>query len=158
MQFATTAERKSIARELVGDYAEANINLFSAYFKLYDSLTNPQPTVVKIHPPTLTSHDDVWKLALKFRANPHTTRKEFSDQAFHSASTDPSTIIDKEHAINIAVHLTLMIDCADKDRHSKGYEVGGFMPVSWQDSERLTDFVNRVFPMDDHDQEKSEQP
>jgi hypothetical protein len=48
----------------------------------------------------------------------------------------------------------LMIDCSDKDRHYEGYEIGGFRPVSWDSSERFTDFVRKVFPIDVHDQEK----
>ena len=48
----------------------------------------------------------------------------------------------------------LMVDCSDKDRHSAGYEVGGFRPVSWEGSERFTDFVRKVFPTDVHDREK----
>ncbi len=47
-----------------------------------------------------------------------------------------------------------MVDCAVKDNHSVGYEVGGFKPMRWEDSVRLTDFVKEVFPIHVEDQEK----
>ena len=151
MQIATTDEKKLIVRDLFG--AEEKFNSFSTYFKIYDYLTTPRYTTVQIHPPALNSHEDIRSLALELRANPQISRNEFRNKVFPQTLADPETIIDQERSINVAVQLMLMIDCSDKDRHGAGYEVGGFRPVSWDGSERFTDFVRKVFPTDVHDQE-----
>jgi len=152
MRTATTIEKKLIARDLFG--AEEKFHSLSTYFKTYDSLTSPQYSKVQIHPSTLNSHDDIRHLVLKLRVNQQNTREEFKNRAFPRPPTDPETVIDQDRAINVAVQLMLMIDCSDKDRHYEGYEVGGFRPVSWDGSERFTDFVKKVFPANVHDREK----
>ncbi|PQE32169.1 hypothetical protein CJF32_00001767 [Rutstroemia sp. NJR-2017a WRK4] len=152
MRTATTNEKRLIARDLFS--AEEKLHSFSTYFQIYDSLTSPQYATVQVHPSALNSHDDIRRLALELRVNPQNTRKEFKNKVFPQPSTDLDTVIDQERAINIAVQLMLMIDCSDKDRHYEGYEVGGFRPVSWDSSERFTDFVRKVFPIDVHDPEK----
>ena len=152
MRIATPAEKRSIVRDLFG--AEEKLHSFSTYFKTYDSLTAPQHTTVQIYPSALNSHDDLRRLALELRADPQYTREEFRNRIFPRDVKDPETIIDQERAINIAVQLTFMIDCSDKDRHCEGYEVGGFRPVSWDNSERFIDFVGKVFPADVHDHGK----
>ena len=55
---------------------------------------------------------------------------------------DPTITTDKENAINVSVHLMLMIDCADIDRYGKDYTIGGFKPVCRRDWERFAGFVN----------------
>jgi hypothetical protein len=75
------------------------------------------------------------------------TRKEFKDKVFPQNLTDPEIIIDQDQAINIAVQLMLMIDCSDKDRHCEGYKIGGFRPVSWEDSERLQILSGGLFQL-----------
>jgi hypothetical protein len=152
MRSATTSEKRLIVRDLFG--AEDKLPSFSTYFKIYESLTTPQYTTVQIHPSALNSHDDIRRLALELRANPHTTRKEFKDRVFPQTLVDPEMAVDQERAINVAVQLMLMIDCSDKDRHCEGYEVGGFRPVHWGGSERFTDFVRKAFPNEIHDQGK----
>jgi hypothetical protein len=152
MRIATTAEKRSIVRDLFG--AEEKFYSFSTYFKIYDSLTTPPYATIQIHPPALNSHDDIRRLALELRANPQSTREEFKDKVFPQNLMGPEAAIDQERAINVAVQLLLMINCSDKDRHCEGYEVGGFRPVSWDGSERFTDFVRKVFPTDVHDREK----
>jgi hypothetical protein len=152
MRIATSIEKRSIARDLFG--AEEKFHSFNTYFKTYDSLTTPQYATVQIDPTALNSHDDIRKLALELRANPQMTREEFKDKVFSRNLSDPEIIIDQDQAINIAVQLMLMIDCSDKDRHCGGYKIGGFRPVSWENSERFTDFVKRSFPTDVGDQEE----
>jgi hypothetical protein len=152
MRNATTVEKRSIVRDLFG--AEEKFHSFSTYFKVYDSVTTSQYATVQIHPSALNSHDDIRRLAPELRANPQYTREEFRDKNFPQDFKDPETVIDQERAINIAVQLVFMIDCSDKDRHGEGYEVGAFRPVSWDSSERLTDFVRKVFPTDVHDEGK----
>jgi hypothetical protein len=152
MRIATTIERRSIVRDLFG--AEEKFHSFNTYFKTYDSLTTPQYATVQIDPTALNSHDDIRRLALELRANPQMTRKEFKDKVFSQNLTHAEIIVDQEQAINIAVQLMLMIDCSDKDRHCEGYKIGGFRPVSWDDSERFTDFVRRALPTDVHHQEE----
>jgi carbonic anhydrase len=129
MRSATTSEKRSIARDLFD--AEDKLPSFSTYFKVYDSLTTPQYTTVQVYPSALNSHDDIRRLALELRANPHTNREEFKDRVFPQKVVDPETAVDQERAINVAVQLMLMIDCSDKDRHCEDYEVGGFKPVRW---------------------------
>jgi hypothetical protein len=93
-------------------------------------------------------------LALELRANPRTTREEFRDKVFPYSFVDPGTVNDQERAINVAVQLMLMVDCSDKDRHSEDYEIGGFRPVRWENSERFTEFFKKAFPIDVRDQGK----
>ena len=152
MRIASTAEKRSVVRDLFS--AEDKFSSFSTYFKIYDSLTTPQYSTVQIYPTALNSHDDIRRLALELRANPQTTREEFKAKVFPQNFADPETVIDQERVINVAVQLTLMIDCSDKDRHCEDYEVGDFRPVRWDSSERFTDFVRKVFPTDVHDQGK----
>ena len=154
MQPSTLAERKSIVRDLLGSNPEENIASFASYFKLYDSLLDSNHSVVQIFPPALKSHDDVRRLALRLRVNPQSTRKDFRNNAFPSGSSDSFTLKDKQYAINVAVHLITMVDCDLADRHSEGYEVSGFKPVTWTDEEPFSDFISAVFPRDSHDQEK----
>jgi hypothetical protein len=153
MRTATTIEKRSIVRDLFG--AEEKFQSFKTYFKTYDSLTTPQYATVQIDPTVLNSHDDIRRLALELRANPQMTRKEFKDKVFPQNLTDTEIFIDQDQAINIAVQLMLMIDCSDKDHHCEGYKIGGFRPVSWEDLERFTDFVEKAFPTDVHDQEEA---
>src|SRR5450756_652242 len=152
MRIATTAEKRSVVRDLFG--AEDKFHSFSTYFKIYDSLTTSQYSTVQIYPTALNSHDDIRRIALELRANPQTTREEFRAKVFPQNFADPETIIDQERVIDVALQLMLMIDCSDKDRHCENYEVGGFRPVRWDSSERFTDFVRKVFPTDVHDQGK----
>lgn len=143
--------KRAFLKEIFGDYAEDNILSFSAYFKVYDRLINPQHTIIQIHAHGQTSHYDIWKLSLELRADPQSTRESLRDRVFTTASPDSAFIIGKENAINAAVQLMLMIDCADRDHHSEGYYIGDFRPVSWQNSERFSDFVSGVFPVHGED-------
>lgn len=152
MRLATTDEKQLIARDLLG--AEEKFDSFSTYFETYDSLTSPRYATVQIHPSSLNYHADIRRLALELRANPQSTREEFKNKVFPHPPTDSETVIDQDRAINIAVQLMFMIDCFDKDHHYKGYEIGGFRPVSWDNQEPFTDFVRKVFPANLHDQEK----
>lgn len=152
MRPATVNEKKLIAEDLFG--AEEKLYSSSTYFQIYDRLTSPQYTTVQVDLSALNSHDDVRRLALELRANPQSTREEFRAKVSQNSLTDPELVIDQERAINVAVHIMLMIDCIDKDRHYEGYEIGGFRPVSWDSSEQFTDFVKKVCPIDVHDQEK----
>jgi hypothetical protein len=54
-----------------------------------------------------------------------------------------------EYAINIVIHLMLMIDCTTVDSHSDGYETDGYKPTKWKSHEKLSDFVSRAFSIDD---------
>lgn len=143
MRTATAAEKRSIVKDLF-DAAE-KFPSFGTYFRIYDTLTTPQYAAIQIHPPALSSHDDVRRLALELRANSQSTREEFRSRVFPGHITDPEVAVDQERAINVAVQLLLMIDCSDKARHYEGYEIGGFRPVSWDGSERLVDFVGKAF-------------
>lgn len=149
MYFATTAEKRTVARDLFG--AEDKFQSLSTFFNLYDALTTSLHTTVQIQPSALNSHDDIRRLALELRENPQLTRQEFKDKVFPSTFADSEIIRDQERAINVAVQLMLMIDCSDKDRHSEDYEIGGFRPVRWENSERFIDFVRKTFPTDVHD-------
>jgi hypothetical protein len=152
MRNATTAEKRSIIRDLFG--AEEKFHSFTTYFKIYDSLTTPEYATIQMQVPAVSSHNDIRRLALELRANPQSTREEFKDIVFPRKLTDPEAAIDQERAINVAVQLLFMIDCSDKDRHSEGYEVDGFRPVSWDGSERFTEFVRKVFPTDTSNRER----
>ncbi|KAF7950115.1 hypothetical protein EAE96_007413 [Botrytis aclada] len=152
MRPATINEKKLNAKDLFS--AEEKLHSFSTYFQIYDRLTSPQYATVQVHPSALNSHNDIRRLALELRANPQSTREEFRTKVFPNISTDPEVLIDQERAINVAVQITLMIDCSDKDRHYEGYDIGGFRPVSWDSSEQFADFVKKAFPMDVHDKEQ----
>lgn len=152
MRNATTVEKRSIIRDLFR--AEDKFHSFTTYFKIYDSLTTPEYATIQMQVPAVSSHDDIRRLALELRANPQSTREEFKDMVFPQMLADPEAAIDQERAINVAVQLLLMIDCSDKDRHCEGYEVDGFRPVSWDGSERFTDFVRKVFPTDTSNRER----
>ncbi|KAM0312771.1 hypothetical protein ACHAO8_006052 [Botrytis cinerea] len=152
MRLATSTEKRLIAKDLFN--AEEKLDTSSTYFQIYDRLTSPQYAAVQVHPSALNSHDDIRRLALELRTNPQSTREEFKVKVFPQISTDAEILIDQERAINVAVQITLMIDCFDKDHHYEGYRVGDFRPVSWDSSERFADFVKKVFPIDVHDQEK----
>ena len=154
MRAATTAEKKALVKDLFGSIAEERLDSFSAYFRVYDLLTNPRYATVQIYPPVINSHDGIRKLVLELRANPQSTRKEFRDRVFTSCLSEHSTAADQEIAINFVIQVMLMIDCADKDRHWEGYEIGGFKPVCWEDSKSFADFVRGVFPLKIQDNEK----
>jgi hypothetical protein len=152
MRLATTTEKQIVTRDLFG--AEDKFRSFSTYFNLYDSLTAPQYSTVQLHPSALNSHEDIRRLALELRANPQATREEFRAKTFPQHFANPETLLDQDRAINVAVQLTSMIDCSDKDRHSEDYEIGGFRPVQWGNSERFIDFVGKTFPINVRDQGK----
>jgi hypothetical protein len=154
MRAATTAEKRSLVKDRFGSNAEEKLHSFSAYFRVYDSLTNPRHVTIQIYPPVINSHDDIRNLAIELRANPQSTRKEFRDRVFSSSLTEPLITNDQDNAINFVIQVMLMIDCADKDRHWECYEVGGFRPVCWEDSKSFADFVGGVFPIEVHDHEK----
>jgi hypothetical protein len=154
MRTATTAEKKALLRDLFGSDAEERLQSFSAYFKVYDTLTNPQHATIQIYPPVVNSHEDIRKLALELKANPQITRKEFRNRVLSSHLAQSSPTDGQDDAINSVIQVMLMIDCADKGRHWEGYEIGGFKPVCWEDSKSLTDFVRGVFPMEARDHEK----
>jgi len=80
------------------------------------------------------------------KANHHTTYLEFKQRlrARWQAALDNEV----DHAINIAVHLMVMVDCTIVDSHSKGYKIDGYRPSKWQSNERFIDFVHNAFPVD----------
>ena len=153
MRPATTNEKRLFVKDLFK--AEERLVAFSKYFQVYDCLTSPKYAITQVHPSALNSHGDIRMLALELRENPQRTREEFKAKVFPQISTDPEIVIDQERAINVAVQITLMIDCSDKERHYEGYKVGDFRPVSWDSSEPFADFVKKVFPINVHDQEKA---
>ncbi|KAK6599167.1 uncharacterized protein H4I96_08371 [Botrytis cinerea] len=133
MRPATTNEKRLFVKDLFK--AEERLDAFSKYFQVYDCLTSPKYAITQVHPSALNSHGDIRMLALELRETPQRTREEFKAKVFPQISTDPEIVIDQERAINVAVQITLMIDCSDKERHYEGYKVGDFRPVSWDSSE-----------------------
>ena len=148
MQPISTDEQKLILQELFGPDAEKRANSLSAYFRVYDSLTTSQihHTVVQIQEPALKSHGDVIGLIRTLKENVQCTRDEIRSLAFPSLSAEPTTSADVDDAINVAVHALIMVDCAAKRDHSDAYEIDGFKPATWQNTERFADFVLRSFP------------
>ncbi|KZL88130.1 hypothetical protein CI238_04915 [Colletotrichum incanum] len=51
-----------------------------------------------------------------------------------------------DNLINLAVQVMVMVDCAAKERHSTGFAVGGYRPISWLQKETFLEFVTRSFP------------
>ena len=145
MREATAVEKRSLVKELFGCDAEEKLHPCSAYFRAYDSFTGHQHASIQIYPPAISSHDDIRRLALELRANPQSTRKEFRDMVFPPSVTEPLTADDHEKAIDLAIQVVLMIDCADKDRHWEVFEIGGFRPVRWEESKSFSDFIGELF-------------
>lgn len=145
---ASTEERQAIAREVFGE-KEDPIAL-SAYFDLYDSLTRSQArhAIIQIREPVLKSHEDVLRLLRELKENPQSTYTEFRERVRVSAGVTSPDDVEVDYAINIAVHMMLMIDCTVTDSHSVGYEIDGYRPVKWKDDVIFSDFVSGVFSKD----------
>ncbi|KAH8807306.1 hypothetical protein F5884DRAFT_880221 [Xylogone sp. PMI_703] len=142
--------RKLIAREML-DVTTEKLDFLSSYFELYDSLTRPRPqhTIIQLHDPILRSHHDIQRLARELKAYPHLTRDEFKNRIRSLTQPTPPGDSDIEYAINIIIHLMLMIDCTIVDNHSHGYEVNGYRPTKWKAHEKLSEFVSHSFSLDD---------
>jgi hypothetical protein len=145
---ASKDERISIAKALFDEEGD-NLNSFSTFFGFYNSITRPRAhhsAIVQVHYPVLRSHEDILWILCDLRANHHNTYLEFKQKlrARWQAALDSEI----DHAINIAVHLMVMIDCTIVDSHSEGYEIDGYRPSKWQSSERFIDFIHNSFPLD----------
>jgi hypothetical protein len=144
-------ERISIVKALFDEKGE-NWESFSTFFDFYDSITRPRAhhaAIVQVHNPVLRSHDDILGILCDLKANHQSTYIEFKQRLRARWQTALDGEID--HAINIAVHLMVMIDCTIVDSHSEGYEIDGYRPTKWQQNERFTDFVFNSFPLDNED-------
>jgi hypothetical protein len=146
MRSPSVAERTSIVRVLFGESAAAKLESYAAFFEVYEAVACPEHTIIQIEPHEFATHDEILELIQHLRTSTRLTRREFKDRVFRESPTGDFTETDHEHSINVAIQLLLMVDCADKARHWEGYEVNGYKPVTWRDSERLTDFMERIFP------------
>jgi hypothetical protein len=145
---ASKDEKTSIAKALVDEEID-NLDSFSTFFGFYNSITRPRAhyyAILYVHYPALRSHEDILLILCDLKANHHTTYLEFKQRlrARWQAALDNEV----DHAINIAVHLMVMIDCTIVDSHSEGYEIDGYRPSKWQSNERFIDFVHNAFPVD----------
>jgi hypothetical protein len=146
---ASRSERISIAKALFDENGD-NLNSFSTFFSFYDSITRPRAhhaAIVQVHDPVLGSHEDILGILSDLKANHQSTYIEFKQRLRKRWQKSLDNEID--HAINIAVHLMVMIDCTIVDSHSEEYEIDGYRPAKWQQNERFSDFVSSAFPLDD---------
>jgi hypothetical protein len=98
----------------------------------------------------LRSHEDLFEVIRALKANPDLTRAQLIEKLF--AAQTPGeliAVVDREHAINLAVRVMLMVNCSAPHQSSSLLEHGGYQ-VRWHSDVTFSQFVEDIFPMTDH--------
>ena len=121
------------------------------FFDYYKDITaSYEPELSHGKQAALRSHEDLFKVILALKANPDLTRAQLIEKLFTVQSRgDPITVIDQEHAINLAVRVMLMVNCSAQRQSSGLLEHGGHQ-VRWRSHVTFSQFVEEIFPMTDH--------
>ncbi|GJC82249.1 hypothetical protein ColLi_05087 [Colletotrichum liriopes] len=135
--------RSELTRHLYGP--DISLPAFSALYN--DLLHKDSDFVVNLDPDDngSISDRDVLLAVDLLREDPSLTKESTAHKVEEALARRRSqTKIDS--LINLAVQVTVMVDCAAKERHSTGFAVGGYRPISWLQKETFLDFVMRSFP------------
>ncbi|KAL5342464.1 hypothetical protein BJX70DRAFT_355886 [Aspergillus crustosus] len=146
MRPPTEAEKASITRALLLDEG-ARHKQYPAYFRLYESIFCPEQgedKIIEIDDPVLPAHADILECAYRLQANPNLTREELEG----SLAADPAiSHLNRKNAVRSVIRAAFMIDCFVKDKHSQNFEVGGYSPARWEESEPFVSYVDRAIPI-----------
>ncbi|KZL69711.1 uncharacterized protein CT0861_09246 [Colletotrichum tofieldiae] len=137
--------RSELIRHLYGP--DISLPAFSALYN--DLLHKDSDFLVNLDPADngSISDRDVMLAVDLLREDPCLTKESTAHKVEEALARRRSqTKIDS--LINLAVQVTVMVDCAAKERHSTGFAVGGYRPISWLQKETFLEFVTRSFPTD----------
>jgi hypothetical protein len=120
--------------------------LVNRFFELYRELTsNYDSRTESGQTSCLKSHEDLFTIIQEVRSNPDITRVDLMEKLF----TDRPARHDQERAVNLAVHLILMVNCGASRQSSILAEYGSHQ-TPWKNDVTLTQFVTGAFPQERH--------
>jgi hypothetical protein len=137
----TEAERQLIAKNLLDVTRVATL---SRYFKFYTSVTCPSTSEalsIQVDNPAFKTHADILDCVKTLSLDPKLTREEFMSVSLPDEGVSTR---DKYDATRTVVRIGFMLDCSLKDKYSKGFEVGGYVPAKWELAEPFDSFVQRA--------------
>ena len=145
MDVPTAAERTLIVREILHADATERARNYSAYIGFYTSTFCPfaaTRTAVQVDNTALRSHTQVLDALKTLCSDPKATRHHLEETLF------PLNILDRdrEDAIRSLVLVCLMLDCSLKDKYSRDFQIGGYLPPKWEKDESFDHFVDRALP------------
>jgi hypothetical protein len=120
---------------------------FFDYYK--DIAASYEPELSRDSQAALRSHKELFDVILALKADPDLTRAQLIQKLFTvQARRGLITVVDQEHAINLAVRVMLMVNCSAQRQLSGLLEHGGHQ-VRWHSDVTFTQFVEDIFPMTD---------
>jgi hypothetical protein len=120
--------------------------ILNRFFQFYKEVTASYNADVKgDQQPGLRSHEYLMTIIEELKMNPEVTRDALLEKLF----TDRPARNDQERAINIAVRITMMVNCSTS-RQSPVLLEHGSQQVPWRSDMPFSEFIASIFPKTDH--------
>ena len=98
----------------------------------------------------LSTHEDLFAIIKKLKLEPDITRAAFAAEVFkEDTCRRVPSFADRERAINLAVRVMAMVNCAAQ-RQSSGLLEHGLAQAPWRSDVTFSQFIISSFPMTDH--------
>jgi hypothetical protein len=121
----------------------------SLFFQHYKELAATyEPDVSPGQQTCLRSHEDLFLVIEKLKSDPDISRAEFADQLF-GARPELYSGADRDQAINLAVRVMVMTNCAAENQ-TLGLLESGPHQIPWASDVTFSQFVSNIFPVTDH--------
>ncbi|ERF76426.1 hypothetical protein EPUS_07306 [Endocarpon pusillum Z07020] len=125
----------------------------SRFFEYYKVVTRSYiPELLPGDCPALRSHDDLFHLISALKEKADIPRGELTKSHFdgpHVNKGNPPPQSDQNRAVDLAVRVMLMINCAVDDQ-SLGLLESGVAPLTWRNDETLCQFLKKIFPQEQY--------
>lgn len=95
--------------------------------------------------PGLTSHEDLFRIIKELKSNPGLTKAELMEKLYVNRPARG----DQERALNLAVQVTMMINCSASRQSSVLLEHGN-QQNRWHNDVTFSEFIRDSFPQDMH--------
>lgn len=125
--------------------------ILEKYFAYYRrAVGSYMPELLSGSPAALQTHGDLHKLILALKDSTQVKRGQFTEAHFSASKGSNSTtplLTDQNRAVDLAIRIILMVNCAADDRSLALLE-SGVAPLAWRNDETLIQFFDKIFPQE----------
>ncbi|CZR62772.1 uncharacterized protein PAC_12669 [Phialocephala subalpina] len=116
------------------------------YFQFYKISTSTYECNIEAGQiPSITSHEDLFRIIQELKANPEITKAELLEKL----STNRPARVDRERALNLAAQIAMMVNCSASRQSSVLLEHGNHQ-TRWKRDVTFSQFIGDIFPPNDH--------
>jgi hypothetical protein len=98
----------------------------------------------------ISTHKDLFEIIRKLKSNPDMTRAQLTKEMFvRPLGRSQASLVDQDHAINLAVRVMIMVNCSAQHQPSELLEYG-IHQVRWHGDVTFSQFIEDIFPIIDY--------